>query len=185
MSKKFKIYTKTGDDGTTGLVGGSRVKKYNIRLDAYGTIDELNSYLGLIRSYDMEVSVSELLIWIQSKLFTIGAKLASDEKGKMLTDSLECSVDDIKRLENAIDSYETNLPELKNFVLPGGSQLNGFCHVARTVCRRAERKIVELSENENVHQNIIQFINRLSDFLFVLSRKVAYDNGIEETPWIS
>lgn len=185
MGKEFKIYTRTGDDGTTGLVGGSRVKKYDIRLEAYGTIDELNSYLGVVRSFEMENTSKELILWIQEKLFTVGAKLASDEKGKQKTYPLVCSAEDIGKLEQAIDLFENNLPELKSFILPGGTQLTGFCHIARTVCRRAERRVIELSEHEDIPVNIIKFINRLSDFLFVLSRKTAFDSGIEETPWIS
>jgi cob(I)alamin adenosyltransferase len=181
----LKIYTKTGDDGTTGLFGGSRVKKNDIRLEGYGTLDELNAYLGLIRSFDLEKQVIESLIFIQEKLFIIGAKLASDEKGKQITNNIGCSEKDIQKLEEAIDLYEQNLPELKNFVLPGGDQVASYCHIARTVCRRAERRLIQLSEKNELPQKSIEFINRLSDFLFVLSRKVTYDKHLKETFWIS
>ncbi len=183
MAKEFKIYTKTGDDGSTGLVGGTRVKKYHIRLEAYGTIDELNSYLGLVHSFDMEQEVKDLIQFIQHKLFTIGSKLASDERGEKVTSHLSIEKEDIQRLEKSIDRFEENLPELSNFILPVGNQLVGFCHVSRTVCRRAERKIVELSEQEPVSVNIKLFVNRLSDLLFIMARKFAFDNNLKETPW--
>lgn len=183
MSKEIKIYTKTGDDGTTGLVGGSRVKKYDPRLEAYGTVDELNALVGLIRSFDLEPETCELLIFIQNKLFNIGSRLASDEKGNEFTAGLTLNKDDVLVLENAIDRFEQDLPELKHFILPGGDQLVAQCHVARTVCRRAERRIVEFSETEKVDSELIKFINRLSDFLFVLARYTGAKGGIDETPW--
>lgn len=185
MSKDFKIYTKTGDDGTTGLVGETRVKKYHIRLEAYGTVDELNSYLGMIHSFEMEDTVKSLIAFIQNKLFTIGVKLASDEKGEKITSHLSISDEDISRLEKSIDLFEENLSELSNFILPVGNQLVGFCHISRTVCRRAERKIIELSEQEFIAPNIIQFVNRLSDLLFILARKFTSDNNLEETAWVT
>jgi cob(I)alamin adenosyltransferase len=180
----FKIYTKTGDDGTTGLVGGNRVKKSNLRLDAYGTVDELNSYIGLLRSMITDTSIQHLLLEVQNKLFVIGSKLASDIKGVQLTQSLDCSGTAIENLEKAIDQYEEDLPVLQNFILPGGSQLVSYCHIARTVCRRAERRVVQLAETTEIEKNIVQYLNRLSDYLFVLSRKVAKDQGVEETPWV-
>lgn len=183
MAGRFKIYTKTGDDGTTGLVGGNRVKKFNVRLEAYGTIDELNSWIGVIRSYPVEDSILNLMIGIQNRLFVIGSKLASDDKGKAVTGALRISEDDILALEQAIDNYEKDLPELSNFILPGGTPLSGFCHVARTVCRRAERKIVQLSQSEDVDPAVIRYINRLSDYLFVLSRKISFLGGSEEIHW--
>lgn len=183
MAKEFKVYTKTGDDGTTGLVGGSRVKKYDLRLEAYGTIDELNSVLGLIRSYDIPDEIKKTLVLIQNKLFNIGSRLASDEKGNAFTAGLAVKNDDIVFLEHSIDRFEEGMPELKNFVLPGGEVSVAQCHIARTVCRRAERRIVEFSEQNPVEPEIIKFINRLSDFLFVLARKLSYIQGVEETPW--
>lgn len=185
MGKEFKIYTKTGDDGTTGLFGGSRVKKDDTRLEAYGTLDELNSHIGLIGSFELEEEVKGLLFFIQEKLFTIGAILASDKKGVSITSSMGCSENDIIKLENAIDLFEQNLPELKNFVLPGGNQLASYCHIARAVCRRAERRIIHVSQHIELPDSSLKFINRLSDFLFVLSRKIIYDNNQKETFWIS
>lgn len=183
MGKENRIYTKTGDDGTTGLVGGSRVKKYDPRLEAYGTVDELNAQLGLLRSYDLPEDVVQLIIEIQNKLFNIGSRLASDEKGDSFTKNLSITEENIVLLEKAIDAYEQKLPELTQFILPGGEIAVAQCHVARTVCRRAERRIIEFSELETVQTEIIKFINRLSDFLFVLARKLSASRGVEESPW--
>ena len=183
MGKDFKIYTKTGDDGTTGLVGGSRVKKNSIRLEAYGTVDELNSAIGLLRSYSIPRDVSEILVKIQNKLFNIGSRLASDDKGDMYTVSLSITEKDIQLLESSIDNYEQKLPELTNFIIPGGEITSAQCHVVRTVCRRAERMILELAEQEKVQKEIIVYLNRLSDLLFVLARKLAFDKNSEEMPW--
>ncbi len=179
----FKIYTRTGDDGTTGLVGGSRILKSDLRLDAYGTVDELNSYLGLMVSLDGSENVRELLIAIQHKLFVIGSKLASDEKGKPISDRLDLDDADIKVLEDAIDEFEKDLPVLQSFILPGGTLLSAYSHVARTVCRRAERRVVELAATTEIDLVIVQYINRLSDFLFVLSRKFSKDQGVGDILW--
>jgi len=183
VDKKIKIYTKTGDDGTTGLVGGTRVKKYNARLEAYGTIDELNAHIGKIRSYPVDEDAYVLLTKIQHILFNIGSRLASDERGDEFTSSLSVTEKNIDLLENAIDKFENELPEITAFILPGGDELVAQCHIARTVCRRAERRIVEFAETEKVEPEIVQFINRLSDLLFVLARKLGADRGIEETQW--
>ena len=183
MSKEIKIYTKTGDDGTTGLVGGSRIKKYALRLEAYGTIDELNAAVGMIEALNEDIEINKLLVSIQNKLFNIGSRLASDEKGKEFTAKLAISKADVEMLEDAIDSFENELPELTHFILPGGDQLVAQCHVARTICRRAERRIIEFSEQENVQQNLIKFINRLSDFFFVLARISGFRRGVEERAW--
>lgn len=179
----MKIYTKTGDDGTTGLVGGSRVKKYDLRLEAYGTIDELNAVIGVIRSLELPDDVVDILNKIQNKLFNIGSLLASDDKGAEFTAKLSVTEANIKDLEIAIDKYQKQLPELTHFVLPGGNLTSAQCHVARTVCRRAERRILEFAEQSKVQTEIIIYINRLSDFFFVLSRKLAFDNNIEEFAW--
>jgi len=181
--KEMKIYTRTGDDGTTGLIGGSRVKKYNIRLEAYGTIDELNSYFGLIRSMQTDQRTDNILEIIQNKLFVIGANLATDESISLIKKQLPCKLTDIELLEMEMDQMNESLPELRNFILPGGCQASSFCHVARTVCRRAERHIVELSENKEVDPNLIKFVNRLSDYLFVLSRKINLDQNAREILW--
>ncbi|MDB4581552.1 cob(I)yrinic acid a,c-diamide adenosyltransferase [Draconibacterium sp.] len=183
MGKVFKVYTKTGDDGTTGLVGGNRVKKYDARLEAYGTIDELNTAIGLLRSYDIPESEKELLVQIQNKLFNIGSRLASDEKGEKFTSNLIIKEDHISILEQAIDKYEEDLPPLSDFILPGGELSVAQCHVARTTCRRAERRIVEFAENSIVQPEIVKYINRLSDYLFVLARKLSFDKKIPEQKW--
>ncbi len=180
----FKIYTKTGDDGTTGLVGGNRVKKSSLRLDAYGTIDELNAHMGMLVAKLQQEEIQSILLEIQNKLFVIGSKLASDEKGKQITNSLDCSGKDIEKLEKAIDSFEEELPPLLHFILPGGSEQVSQCHITRTVCRRAERLTVQLAEVTEVESIIIQYLNRLSDYLFVLSRKVAKDQGVREISWM-
>lgn len=181
----MQIYTRTGDDGTTGLIGGSRVKKYDIRLEAYGTIDELNSYLGVVRSLQSDEHADKVLEKIQNKLFVIGAHLASDDSDGMIKKRLPCGESDVVMLEKEMDQLFTILPQLSNFILPGGCQASSFCHVARTVCRRAERRIVELSEKSEVDSNLIKYINRLSDYLFVLSRKVSMDQKAPEILWSS
>lgn len=181
----MKIYTKTGDDGTTGLIGGSRVKKYDIRLEAYGTIDELNAYIGLLRSFsEIKNEQVEHLIKIQNKLFVIGGALATDKNKGELSEKLICSNEDVFFLENLIDNYSENLPELTHFVLPGGHPVIAYCHIARTICRRAERRIVELADEQIIQKSLIQFINRLSDFIFVLSRQITHDLNVNEIPWI-
>jgi cob(I)alamin adenosyltransferase len=182
---RYKIYTKTGDDGTTGLAGGNRVKKSNLRLDAYGTVDELNAYIGLLRSVICDISVQKLLLEVQNNLFAIGAKLASDGRNIQISKRLDCSETAIENLEKSIDQYEEELPALQNFILPGGSQLVSYCHIARTVCRRAERRVVQLAETAEIEEIIVRYLNRLSDYLFVLSRKVAKDQDVGENTWVN
>ena len=182
-SKKAKVYTKTGDDGTTGLVGGTRIQKYDIRLEAYGTVDELNAAVGVIRSYAIPDDLKEMLEEVQNKLFNIGARLASDEKGDAFTSELSINPSHLQFLESNIDRLEEDLPELTRFILPGGDLAAAYCHVARTICRRAERKILEFSLHKPVQPEIIHYMNRLSDFLFVLARKLAAVGGVEEKPW--
>lgn len=178
-----KIYTKTGDDGTTGLVGGTRVKKFDARLEAYGTIDELNAAVGVIRSCDIPDTISSVLIEIQNRLFNIGSRLASDEKGDKITEKLSITEAHIAFLEKAIDEIEKDLPKLRQFILPGGDLASAYCHVARTVCRRAERRILAFADSGTIQPEIIKYINRLSDFLFVLARKMAAISGVHEEPW--
>jgi cob(I)alamin adenosyltransferase len=175
----FKIYTKTGDTGETGLYGGARVPKYHPRVEAYGTVDELNSYIGLVRDLMEAPQYLSVLKEIQDRLFTIGAVLASDPEKNMMTPDLKET--DIQLLENQIDSMESALPDLKNFILPGGHPTVSYCNIARTVCRRAERLVVAL----NVDPLSIIYLNRLSDYLFVLGRKVGLDLGVEEVIWKS
>lgn len=179
----MKIYTGTGDDGTTSLVGGQRVLKTDIRLEAYGTVDELNAQLGLLVSYMSEVSDQSDVRWIQNRLFSVGGALATDEKTTVLPDSCHISSDDISRLERMIDAAGENLPRQKAFILPGGCRAAAVCHVARTVCRRAERCVLRLHEQHHVDSNLLIFLNRLSDFLFVTSRRLNYLNGNEEILW--
>jgi cob(I)alamin adenosyltransferase len=183
MEKKFNIYTKTGDDGTSGLIGGTRVKKFDLRLEAYGTVDEINSWIGLIKSGQNEECVLETLTLIQNGLFVIGSYLATDELKSDLKKHLTCKNDDITLLEKEIDRMQEILPPLNHFILPGGSVFSGYAHVTRTVCRRAERRIVELSETITVENNILIFINRLSDYLFVLSRYINHQAGISDIFW--
>ena len=185
MTKEVRIYTKTGDDGTTGLIGGSRVKKFDLRLEAYGTVDELNSHIGLILSTSVDESARKTLAEVQSKLFVIGAHLAADEKAGTIKEQLPCTGKDVALLEQEMDRMFEVLPKLNSFILPSGSQGACFAHVARTVCRRAERRIVELSEKVSVDDNLIKYVNRLSDYLFVLSRMINYELKTPETPWIS
>lgn len=179
----MKIYTRTGDDGTTGLIGGSRVKKYNVRLESYGTVDELNSYIGVVRSLQTEPHADSVLAKIQNKLFDIGANLATEDDLASVRKQFPCREADIELLEKEMDRMIDVLPELRNFILPGGCQAASFCHVARTVCRRAERHIVELSETAEVDRNLVKYINRLSDYLFVLSRKISMDQKSPEILW--
>jgi len=179
----LKIYTKTGDKGYTSLIGGTRVPKHHLRIEAYGTVDELNSYLGLIANLGITEEDCILIKEIQDRLFTIGSSLAADpDKSKMKIPDLHFS--DIELLEKEIDIIDDYLPALKSFILPGGSVLAAHCHVARCICRRAERNVVQLAENSDVDDKVTMYLNRLSDYLFILARKVNFDNNIEENPWI-
>jgi cob(I)alamin adenosyltransferase len=178
----MKIYTKTGDKGLTSLIGGTRVPKHHLRIESYGTVDELNSYIGLIRDQEIGDEDKNTLKEIQDRLFTVGALLASEpEKSRMKVPDLH--EEDIALLEQEMDRMNEVLPPLKHFVLPGGNNIASFCHVARCVCRRAERNVVHLNEEEYVNENVIVYLNRLSDYLFTLSRKVVFDNNCEENKW--
>ncbi len=180
----MKIYTKTGDKGMTSLIGGKRVPKNSARLESYGTIDELNSYLGMIRAFPLEEKVQDELVEIQSRLFDVGGNLATDPEAEHVKVALGVSATDIELLEKGIDRMDAEIPPMKCFVLPGGNQCISFCHIARTVCRRAERRILDLAAEAEVDGLVLKYVNRLSDYLFVLSRKVAHDMGIEEKPWM-
>ncbi len=184
MTKITRVYTKTGDDGTTGLLGGSRVKKYDDRLEAYGTVDELNSHIGLVITNKLDEHSEKTLLAIQKKLFAIGSILAADESAQEYIKRYPCKDEDIQMLENEMDKMFETLPKLDYFILPGGVQASAQIQIARTVCRRAERRIVELSENIVVDEKLIKYINRLSDYLFVLGRKIAADQDAPENPWI-
>jgi cob(I)alamin adenosyltransferase len=178
----MKIYTKTGDQGLTSLIGGTRVKKSHLRIETYGTIDELNAYIGLLGDQPVNTARRSLIKEIQDRLFTVGASLASDpEKSNMKIPDLH--EEDITLLEKEIDNMQEQLPPLRAFVLPGGHPSVSFCHVARCVCRRAERLVIALAEDDFVAVLVIKYLNRLSDYLFVLSRKITYELGIEEITW--
>lgn len=179
--KKSIIYTGTGDTGTTSLVGGQRVKKNNVRIEAYGTIDELNSYMGLLSNV-INGSQNETITFVQNKLFNIGSYLATDN-GADETSAWGLNEADINRLEQAIDEIDAKLPRLKNFVLPGGSATSSMAHIARTVCRRCERRIIDLNETADIDPNVVKFINRLSDYLFVLARFININDGVDEIYW--
>ncbi|QEC52756.1 cob(I)alamin adenosyltransferase [Anseongella ginsenosidimutans] len=179
----MKIYTKKGDQGETSLIGGTRVLKSHLRIDSYGTVDELNAYIGLIRDQAIAAHYKAVLKNIQESLFTIGSNLAADpEHTKMRLP--EVNAKGIAELEIEIDRMQEELPELKHFILPGGHSIVSFCHVARCVCRRAERLIVRLSGEEKINELIISYMNRLSDYLFVLGRKLAMDLKAEEYKWL-
>lgn len=180
----MKIYTKTGDQGVTSLFGGKRVSKAHLRIDAYGTIDELNAWIGLLRDQEVNRSHQETLLSIQDKLFTLGSMLAT-EPGNTKVKIPALKEADIHLLEQEIDMMDASLPALKSFILPGGHSSVSFCHVARTVCRRAERLVIALHETEPVSALVIPYLNRLSDYLFVLSRKMSHDLGVTEAPWDS
>jgi cob(I)alamin adenosyltransferase len=177
----FKIYTKTGDTGETSLFGGARVPKNHLRVEAYGTVDELNSYIGLLHDLSPTPQDSTILRDIQDRLFTIGSVLASDPSKNMSVPDLK--IGDIELLEQEIDAMEATLPSLKNFILPGGHTTVSFCNIARTVCRRAERLVVALDANEKIDPLSIRYLNRLSDYLFVLGRKFGQELGAEELIW--
>lgn len=178
----MKIYTKTGDQGQTSLIGGTRVTKSHLRIETYGTVDELNAYLGLVRDQQVNANRQAILLEIQDRLFTIGSSLASDpEKSTRLLPDLKDT--DVELLEREMDAMDVLLPPLRNFVLPGGHPAVSHCHVARCVCRRAERLVIRLSEASSVDGLIIRYLNRLSDYLFVLSRLMAQDLQAEQIPW--
>ena len=186
----MKIYTKTGDEGTTALFGGSRVPKHSMRIESYGTVDELNSFVGLIRSQAIDSHSKEILIQIQKKLFTIGSTLATDPKKAILKSGKErlkiekVNEESIKLLEDEMDTMNNSLPDLTHFILPGGNDAVSYCHIARTVCRRAERRATMLHEVEPIDLMVIKYLNRLSDYLFVLARKLSKDMNADEIQWL-
>ena len=186
----MKIYTKTGDKGTTALFGGTRVPKHHIRIESYGTIDELNSQLGMLRDQQVDEKSLQMLLKIQNQLFTIGSILATDpekatlKSGKERLDIPRISSDDISQLEQEIDSMNEELPPMTHFVLPGGHQTVSVCHICRCVCRRAERLATALYELEPYDEQVLQYLNRLSDYLFVLARKLSKDLQANEIQWI-
>ncbi|RMB60457.1 cob(I)yrinic acid a,c-diamide adenosyltransferase [Dokdonia sinensis] len=186
----MKIYTKTGDKGTTALFGGTRVPKHHIRIDSYGTVDELNSHIGLIRDQEIDPRSKEILVHIQDKLFTVGAVLATDpekatlKNGKDRLNIPKIDEEDIELLEKEMDIMNDHLPQMTHFVLPGGHTTVSYCHIARCVCRRAERLASALYELEPFDEHTLKYLNRLSDYLFVLARKLSSDLQAEEVKWI-
>lgn len=179
----MKIYTKTGDAGMTSLFGGKRVSKAVLRIDSYGTVDELNSWVGVLRDQEINSGRKPVLLAIQDRLFTIGSNLAT-EAGNTKVRIPALTEENVLDMEKEIDAMETELPPMRSFVLPGGHPSVSFCHVTRTVCRRAERLVTALHQSEPVDPLIIQYLNRLSDYLFVLSRKMARELNAEESPWV-
>lgn len=177
----MKIYTKKGDSGETSLFGGTRVPKSNERIEAYGTVDELNSFVGLAASYNLSEQGTEYVRKVQELLFILGADLATPPSSKTRIERI--SEEDISFLENAIDKLEEELKPLKNFILPGGSQAGATLHTARTICRRAERATVACAESDNISEKCIKFLNRLSDFLFVIARYENKQAGVREETW--
>lgn len=182
MSKDWKIYTKTGDGGTTALIGGSRVAKDDLRIECYGTVDELVSWVGLLRDQEINAKYRTVLIEIQDRLFTLESLLAHD--GSDLRNPLPIlSEGDILFLEDQIDQMNAGLPALSSFILSGGHPVVSYAHIARTVCRRAERLVIRLEHQQKVDPLNVKYLNRLSDYLFVFSRRMSQDKGAEETLW--
>lgn len=182
MSHGRKIYTKTGDQGTTSLIGGTRVPKFDDRIEAYGTVDELNAFVGLLRDHKIDAHSKEILLEIQDRLFTLESILAADSQ-RHLKSLPALKQEDVSLLETEIDAMNDELPDLTSFILPGGHPAVSYCHIARTVCRRAERLVIKLNESFPIPQVTITYLNRLSDYLFVLARKFSHDFGVEESLW--
>lgn len=178
----MKIYTKTGDKGTTSLIGGTRVPKYDLRIECYGTVDELVAWIGLIRDQDIDKEIVQDLIEIQDRLFTIESLLACETDPSKLN-LPQINENDVKFLEKKIDEMTEILPPLKSFLLSGGHTIVSYCHIARTICRRSERQIIRLSEEQIISQLALTYINRLSDYLFVLSRIIGKNKRVKETLW--
>ncbi len=177
----MKIYTKSGDKGKTSLLSGERVKKNDNRINAYGTVDELNSFIGFLNALDLAEMHKTFLTRIQNKLFNLGSLLAV--KNEVSFKIPQITEDDILSIEAEIDKLNTHIPVLKEFILPGGDLVSAQCHVCRSVCRRAERLVVGLSEKENIDENVVKFLNRLSDYFFVLARKNTIEKKLKETVW--
>lgn len=181
----MKVYTKTGDKGTTSLLGGQKVSKDNIRLEAYGTIDELNSFIGMLINFKIDDYEKNLVSFIQNRLFDIGSELSAVKENAEypIPELRKIQKSDITLLEQSIDMFSANLPELKQFIIPAGSEYISYCNICRTICRRAERRIISIEDKQEKYKNVIIFINRLSDLLFVMGRKYAKDNNVEEIMW--
>ena len=181
----MKIYTKSGDKGKTSLIGGKRVSKDDIQIDAYGTIDELNSNLGLLRDYCSKESDKSFILNIQKDLFIIGSLLALDYSKKSNEQYIDFSQNKIILIENKIDEIDLNLPKMTNFIIPGGHVTVSTCHISRSICRRAERKCIKFAKQFELNNDILIYLNRLSDYLFVLSRKISLDTNTQEIKWVN
>lgn len=180
----MKIYTKTGDAGMTSLLGGRKISKGELRLESYGTVDELNAFVGLLSDYQNDVGIKNILKEIQDRLFTIGSELACDPEKNIKMPVPDLHEADIELLENEMDRMNEELPPLRQFILPGGAPAISFAHVARTVCRRAERNCIRLHDAEgNVAPLIIKYLNRLSDYFFMLARYTGLKSGIDDIEW--
>ena len=180
----FKIYTKTGDKGSTSLIGGVRVPKSHIRIEAYGTVDELNSYLGMVNDMAVDEKLGGWIREIQDRLFTVGSVLATTPDKEVKMKLPDVHEEDVTWLEQRIDEMNESLPEMRSFIIPGGNLASSTCHVARCVCRRAERICVGMMEHQQpIPDLIVRYLNRLSDFLFVLARYIAHINGAQDLPW--
>ncbi len=186
----MKIYTKTGDKGTTALFGGTRVSKNHLRIESYGTVDELNSYIGLIKDQAIDNQTKHILVKIQNDLFTLGSMLATPSEKETLKNGKErlnipkITNESVTYLENTIDEINSSLPQMTHFILPGGHTTVSYCHIARCVCRRAERLSVSLHQQEGINPIILTYLNRLSDFLFMLARKLSQYLSVQEIKWI-
>ncbi|MGN0280738.1 MAG: cob(I)yrinic acid a,c-diamide adenosyltransferase [Prevotella sp.] len=181
--KITKVYTKTGDSGMTSLVGGVRISKTDVRLEAYGSVDELNSFIGLLVTAVSDDRIQEVLCRIESNLFNVGTHLATDQSQTPLYESAKLPEGEVEFIEGEIDKILSELPEKLGFVLPGGGRAGALAHVCRTVCRRAERRVLALSEQATVGVDIIKYLNRLSDYFFVLAKKLNIIDGISEKTW--
>jgi len=179
----MKLYTKTGDKGETGLIGGTRVPKTDIRIEAYGTVDELNSFVGLLTTYEIPTDVLSFLRTIQNNLFMVGSNLATDQTKTSLNAESILKPETIEQIELEIDKMDASLPPLNSFVLPGGSQTGALCHICRTITRRAERRIYDTDTIYSVDNLIFIYFNRLSDYFFALSRYLTVFSGCEEIYW--
>lgn len=179
----MKIYTKTGDKGMTSLIGGKRVSKNSDKLNAYGTIDELNSFLGLLRAKTTDQNIKNEILDIQNTLFNVGAHLALDENTEKIPEFAQINDEKIQKLEDLIDFFQENLPKITNFIIYGENEISAICHVCRAVCRRAEREITTVNQQFNINENVITYINRLSDFLFVLARVYTKNEEKDDFLW--
>lgn len=181
---KHSIYTHTGDKGTTGLIGGTRIRKSDKQLEAYGTVDELNAEIGLLRTYIEDAHDSQMLLSIQHRLFVVGSILASDPNRIDVSKIGKISAENVKQIEEEIDAINAKITELRSFVIPGGCRAAAIAHICRTVCRRAERRIYAFTDEQHpVSKEVLEFVNRLSDYFFILSRKVNSDNKTDEILW--